>query len=466
MPSPSDRRTFLQTLGAVGLGAMTGLGGGCSTTAVSIAAPPRQRDRLRAAIIGLGNRGRGLAEWQTPPYADVIALCDVDLRRASPVAKNLEANTRRKVDVVQDYRHLLERKDIDVIVNATCDHWHTRITLDACRAGKDVYCEKPLTLTIAEGWTLQKVVRETGRIVQVGTQQRSGLQFQIACSLVRNGRIGELKQIAVLLPGGDFRPREKSMSDPVPHEVNWDLWLGQTTTVPFSGARLRYFRGWQAYGGGLITDWGAHHLDIAHWGMGGPEVGPLAIEAAGYNPHLGQPDYQDQYFPFAARLEYPSDIELFFLSSYAAAKSSSKSDLHKSELNRIFDRVPEAYRNDKRCGVHFIGTKGRIFVGRDDIEAEGIGELHRVPIAKEGDVRWRATMYEHMHNFLDCVKTRRTPLCPVYEQHRTLIPAHLTNIALRLGRKLRWDPVREEFVGDAEANNLRARPQREPYGIV
>jgi predicted dehydrogenase len=445
---------------------MAGLAGGCSTAAPRASAPPRSRDRLRAAVIGLGNRGRGLAEWQTPPYADVLAICDVDLRRAYPAAKAIETRTARKVDVVQDYRRLLDRADIDVIINATCDHWHTRINLEACRAGKDVYCEKPLTLTIAEGWTLQQVVRDTGRIVQVGTQQRSGMQFQIACSLVRHGRIGQLKQIAVLLPGGDFKPRAKATADSLPAEVAWDVWLGQAPAVPFSASRLSYFRGWQAYGGGLITDWGAHHLDIAHWGMGGAEVGPLSVEAAGYNPQLGQPDYQDQFVPFAARFEYPSDIELFLLSSYAAAKSSAKTEPQLAELQRIFDRVPEVYRKDPRCGVHFIGTKGKIFVGRDEIEAEGIGELSRVPIAKEGDIRWRASMYEHMRNFLECVQTRRTPLCPVNEQHRTLIPCHLTNIALRLGRKLRWDPAREEFPGDPAANALRSRPQRAPYTVA
>jgi predicted dehydrogenase len=204
------RRNFLKALGFGGAGL-------CARFGVPLIAAPaatRRGDRLAGAVIGLGNRGRGLAEWQMPPYADVVAICDVDLRKTTAVAKMLPAKTGRKVDIYQDYPRVLERKDIHVIANATCEHWHTKINIDACRAGKDVYCEKPLSLTISEGQVLQKVVKDTGRVIQVGTQQRSGPQFQIACSLVRSGRIGSLKQIAVILPSGAFRERPPATPDP------------------------------------------------------------------------------------------------------------------------------------------------------------------------------------------------------------------------------------------------------------
>ena len=460
-PVHCERRSFLKTLAVGGAGVFAGL----PVSSQAAPAASARGDRPAGAVIGLGNRGRGIAEWQMPPYADVVAICDVDLRKTAPVARTLRKKTGRTVEVFQDYRRLLERQDIAVIANATCDHWHAKITVEACRAGKDVYCEKPLALTIAEGQLLQKVVRQTGRVVQVGTQQRSGPQFHIACSLVRNGRIGRLKQVAVLLPGGDFRVLPAATPEPVPREVNWDLWSGQAPLHPYSAARLNSFRRWLDYGGGLVTDWGAHHLDIAHWGMGGPEVGPVSVEAAGFSPNYGKPDYPDQFIPFAARLEYPQGIELIFFSSCVAAKSSAKTDAQQEELDRIYRLVPASCRDDKRSGVLFVGSTGTIFVGRDEVTGEGIGELEQVPLPEDGGVRWRACMYAQMQNFLDCVKTRREPVSCVAEQHRTQIPAHLTNIALRLGRKLRWNSAREEFAGDAEANGMLRREQRAPYQI-
>jgi len=287
------RRDFLRTAGVAAM--VSAVPGEASPVPQAI----RTSERPVAAVIGLGGRGQGLAEWQTPPFADVVAICDVDLRKTGKVAQTLAAKTGRKVEIEQDYRRLLDRKDIQVIVNATCDHWHTKITIDACRAGKDVYCEKPVTLTIDEGKILRKVVAETGRIVQVGTQQRSGLQFQIACNLIRNGRIGKLKQIGVIVPGGAFQQSRPCVAEAVPSELNWDMWLGQAPARPYCRARLS-FRNWSDYGGGVVTDWGAHYMDIAHWAMGGEEVGPLSVEAQGYNSDIGKPDYPDQFRPFRA----------------------------------------------------------------------------------------------------------------------------------------------------------------------
>ena len=448
------RREFLKTAaGAAGLAALPA--GGWAQAV-------RAADRPTAAVIGLGGRGSGLAEWQTPPFADVVAICDVDLRKTGKVAQTLAQKTGRKVDVEQDYRRLLDRKDIQVIVNATCDHWHTKITADACRAGKDVYCEKPVTLTIDEGKVLRKIVAETGRIVQVGTQQRSGLQFQIACDLIRHGRIGKLKQIAVIVPGGGFQQSRPCVAEPVPSELNWDMWLGQAPARPYCRSRLT-FRSWSDYGGGVVTDWGAHYMYIAHWAMGGEEVGPLSVDAQGYNADIGKSDYPDQFRPFSARLEYPDGIEVWFLNAYAEPKDEAL----KPVVERIYGKPPEHLRKYQvpDGGVLFNGSQGQIFVGRQLTTGEGIGELENIPLADIENVRWRACLYAHMRNFVDSVRTRQQPLCRVSESFRALIPCHITNIALRLGRKLTWDPKREEFVDDKEANAQLRRVQREPYQV-
>jgi predicted dehydrogenase len=447
-------------------------GGAASLSALAVGeafggqATPRS-ERPLAAVVGVGGRGRDLAEWQTPPFADVVAICDVDLGKTERTVQTVLKNTGRKVEVYQDYRRILDRKDIEVVVVATCDHWHTKITVDACRAGKDVYCEKPLTLTIDEGKILRKVVAETGRVVQVGTQQRSGLHFHIACNLVRNGRIGKLKQVGVIVPGGGFRVSNTTcVEEPIPERLNWDMWLGQAPARPFCRARLN-FRGWWDYSGGVITDWGAHYMDIAHWGMGGEEVGPISVEAQGYNPNLGKPEYSDQFSPFSARLEYPDGVEMWFLNTYAEPRGPDK-DALQPVVDRLYGQVPEQLKKIQvpDGGVLFTGTQGSIFVGRRLVTAEGIGELQDIPLPDASHVRWRADMFSHMRNFIDCVRTRQRPISYVADHHRGLIPCHMTNIALRMGRKLRWDPKREEFVGDREATALLRRTQRKPYEIA
>ena len=459
-----SRRTFLQS---------TGIGGAvlaCSSSARVAAASQqvvRGLDRPVGAVIGLGNRGRGIAEWQMPPYADVVAICDIDLRKTGRVAEEIERRTGRRVEIYQDYRQVLDRKDIHVIANATCEHWHSKINIEACRAGKDVYAEKPLTFTIDEGKILCRVVKETGRVIQVGTQQRSGVQFQVACSLVRNGRIGKLRQIAVIVPGGRHFIGEKAIPSPVPNGLNWEVWSGQAPLHPFSEDRLVY-RHWSDYGGGLVTDWGAHHMDIAHWGMGGEEVGPLAIEAAGYCPNYGKPDYPDTFRPFAARLEYPSGVEMSFFSTPPKVDARQDST-EKTDFDDIYAMVPESLRNyevpDQDGGVLFIGEKGRIFVGRSLAIGEGIGELENLPIPEDRRTTWLSCLYAHMHDFVASVRDRSLPISNVFEQHRTLIPCHLTNIAMSVERKLQWNPETEQFVEDDEANRRLKRVQREPYRL-
>lgn len=463
MSSKPRRRDFLKAAGGT---AFCGSVPGGMFAAAPQAVP--NDDRPVGAVIGLGGRGRGIAEWQMPPYADVVAICDVDLRKTEPAAEAIYKATGRKVDVYQDYRRLLDRKDIQVIANATPPHWHTRVNVDACRAGKDVYAEKPITLTVDEGKILRKVVAETGRIVQIGTQQRSGPQFYIACDLVRHRRIGELKQIAVVLPPASYDHGPGCREEAVPDGLNWDMWQGQAPVRPYCAARLRA-NNYSEYAGGLVTDWGAHHMDIAHWGMGGEEIAPLSVEAQGYCPNLGKPGYPDQFHPFSARLEYPNGIEMWFFSLFREPDEAARAEL-RNAVERVWGKIPENIRNyqvpDGEGGVLFVGTRSSIFVGRATTAGEGVGELARMPIPENQHMRWRACLYPHMQNFVECVRTRRKPISNVAAQHRSQLPCHLVNIALRTGRKLQWDGKREEFAGDREANDQLRRVQREPYRIT
>jgi predicted dehydrogenase len=468
------RREFLATMGAGAAFLANPFSSHALADSSIIPSPLKARssDRPGTAVVGLGNRGRGLATWQLGSYADVLAVCDVDLRRARSVAEDIYKATGRKVETYQDYRRLLERKDIQVIANATPPHWHTKINVDACRAGKDVYAEKPLTLTVDEGKILRRVVEETGQIIQVGTQQRSGYHFQIVCSLVRAGRIGKLKQVAVFVPGGDIRLGETCKESPVPPELNWEMWLGQAPLSPYCESRFRGPMSWWEYGGGMVTDWGAHHMDIAHWGIGGEDTGPLSIEAEGFNPNLGKAGHPDQFLPFAARLEYPGGVEMWFLS---IPPDPVKNPAYKEVIDRVFSKVPDNIRNypshESNSGVLFIGEKNKVFVGRDGAFSEGIGEINnvgrfdRMPLAEDPWVRGYSYLYAHTNDFLTSVRTRQQPISDPIGQHRSQLPCHLVNIALRLGRKLRWDPKKEEFIGDNEANSHLKRSQRAPYKI-
>jgi predicted dehydrogenase len=468
------RREFMST---AGLGAASLLSPLAFTSCKSNT-PVTIKDRPTAAVIGVGHRGGGIATWQFPPYIDVIAICDVDRRRAQVTAEELLKRTGRLPSIYLDYRKLLERKDIDIIANATPPHWHAKITIDACRAGKDVYHEKPLTLTIDESKILKRVAEETGRIIQVGTQQRSTLQFSAVTSLVRNGRIGKLKQVAVILPSRynslvspDVVP---SVPVPVPPELNWEMWCGPSPLIDYCGT-LSGGNRWD-YNGGLVPDWGAHHMDIAHWGIGAKETGPLTIEAEGYCPNLDKLGRKGHFNPFAAKLEYPDNIDVWFMSSYPSSLQDMDSEAREVVINHTYRNVPDNIRNynmpDEAGGVLFIGESGTVFVGRHYVISEEIPELYCIPIGggqpegQPSSENWRWALYPHTIDFVDCVKTRQQPISNVFEQHHSQLPTHLVNIALRCGRKLKWDAKAERFVDDDEANGYLKSNQREPYRIV
>jgi predicted dehydrogenase len=368
----------------------------------AVEAKPRAKvERIGVGCIGLRYQGSVIAH-KASLYGDIVAVCDVDKHVRDPVKAAFGSTPRD----FEDYRDLLARDDVDVVTIGTPDHWHTKMIIDACRAGKDVYCEKPLTLTIDEGKTLRRVLADTGRVVQVGSWQRSDHRFRQAVEMVRAGRVGRLRRVDVVLgknqTGGPF-PRRT-----VPPGFNWDLWQGQTPDVPYIAERTHYtFRWWLEYSGGQMTDWGAHHLDIAQWAIGGD---PIRIDGQAKYP--GVTDGYNVPIDFGVRYHYPDDVIV---------------------------TVSDQGRN----GILFTGDDGRMFVNRGTLEGTPVDQLVSDPLTRESwklydfdnlDRPQRAGKLEaiinHMGNFFDCVAARRTPISDIESQHRSVTTCHLGNLAM------------------------------------
>jgi predicted dehydrogenase len=387
--------------------------------------------------IGLRYQGSVIAH-KAQIYGDIVAVCDVD-RHVRDQAKAAFGSTPASFE---DYRDLLARKDVDIVTIGTPDHWHTKMVIDACRAGKDVYCEKPLTLTIDEGKQLTKVVKETGRIVQVGSWQRSDRRFRLAVEMVRAGRIGKLQKVDIVLGknvvGGPFIPRTR------PSHLNWDLWQGQTPEVPYLEERSHYtFRWWYEYSGGQMTDWGAHHLDIAQWAI---DSYPVEIDGIAKFP----------------KTENGYNVAIDFKASY-----------------RFANGVTMTVKDSGDNGILFTGDEGRIFVNRGKLTGAPVEALSNNPLPPSD---WKVYDFDnstrplregkldaiinHMGNFFDCVQSRRRPISDIVSQHRSVSTCHLGNISMRLGRKVLWNPETEFFVNDPEADALLKRDQRKGYEIA
>jgi len=457
-PVRLHRRAILQrgvSLGAAGL-----LAPYWFTPSSQAAQPSRSKnDRPLIAAIGVGGRGTEILK-SASRFGDVVAVCDADLKNAERARELLGG----KPAVYQDYRKLLdERKDVEVILNGTPDHWHTAINIAACKAGKDVYTEKPLTLTIEEGKLLRQVVHQTGRIVQVGTQQRSDPNFRLACELVRNGRIGKLQRVTVVLPfwstkGGPFAPQ------PVPPHLNWDLWQGQAPERPYCPERVHFnFRWWSEYAGGIITDWGQHHMDIAFWGMGVEDSGPLWVEGTAVFPNEGKPNCYDNPDRFFIKMLFPNDVELLF---FVAHDQKYRESITPQEEAQLFTQTQADLPEKSRNGIMFIGDKGRVFVNRGKAYGKPVEELKDHPLPSNAIRLYESN--DHMANFFECVKTRKPPAATVDVAHRVITACHLGNIAIRLKRRIVWDAAKEEIVGDPEAAQsiYVRRPQRAPYQIT
>jgi predicted dehydrogenase len=395
-------------------------------------------DRPGIGLIGCGGMGKGDAR-NAARHGDILAVCDVDQKHLDQAAQSLAQDGRTPVKY-GDFRKLLERDDIQVIVQAVPDHWHTLINIAAAGAKKDVYGEKPLTLTIDEGRHVIKAVRDNKIVFQTGTQQRSSKRFRLACELVRNGRLGALNQVNVFVPAGlRAGPFKKA---PVPAGFDYDFWLGQAPEAVYYPERCHSnFRWWYDYSGGPVTDWGAHHNDIARWGIG--LDGPVAVEARVVTP------------PLPGGYTIPSEYEAA-LTWANGVRQIVKTTTDDSPYGTVINEAGQ------RNGIKFIGTDGWIWVNRDEITASDPGLL-TAPLP-ENAVRLAASD-NHMGNFFDCVRSRQDPVANVETGHRSACVGHLIIIALRTGRKLQWDPQREKFTGDGAraANQHLARKMRKPY---
>lgn len=403
-------------------------------------------EAIGVGAIGVGGRGSGIGH-EAARFGVMLACADVDKTHAEKFAARYEG----RCAVFTDYRKLLDRKDIQVVTIGTPDHWHTKIAVEAMLAGKDVYCEKPLTLTIDEGKILRRVVAQTKRVFQVGTQQRSDRRFLQAVAMARSGRLGTpLKatcSIGAGPKGGPF-----PTSDPPP-ELDWDFWLGQAPLVPYTKERCHgTFRWWLEYSGGKLTDWGAHHVDIAQWGIGCENTGPIEVEGQGEFPTL--PENFDPVAFFAGRIKLTN--------AYNTATTFRCTLKFANGSTIIVQHGPDN-------GVWFEGPHGTIFVNRGRITGKPLEELTKAEqqwLEEEVVKLYKGRQLKgHMANFFECVRDRGEPISDVASHHRELSSCHMCNIAMLLKRKLRWDPEKEEFIGDEQANALLSRPQRKPYTI-
>ncbi len=466
MPNhPLSRRGFCSSaaLATVALGA--------SVNPIRAAEPTSKNDRPQIGWVGCGSQGAGDAS-RAKRFGDIVAVCDVDKDRATAGNARLCGGQAAQY---QDYRELMARDDVDVIINGTPDHWHTAINIAACRAGKDVYTEKPLSLTVDEGKKIRQVVEETGRIVQVGTQQRSGAAFQTAIELVRNGRLGKIKQVWVPVPYFGSKVEPFTTSEP-PASLDWDLYQGQAPEHTYCPQRVvRNFRWWYEYAGGMCTDWGAHHVDIAQWGLDMDRSGPTSIDARGIFPNQGQENCYNTADRFFSKMTYANGVELLFFTAINNRRGFGGvvEETSEEQLDWLFgEDGTEEMRQYKTSGILFVGDQGRIFVNRGRVVGKPVEELAENPLP---DDAWRVTPrvnpsqrdihLNHVANFFACVKSRQEPVAPVRIGHRSATACHLTNISIRLGRALTWDPEKEQIVGDDEANGYLAREQREPYTI-
>ena len=433
---PSSRRALLKALG-VGTVAASLPKWFIEETldAAEPQAPKSANDKPNVALIGCGGRGRADAH-EAAPFCNIVAVCDVDDRHAQAAAGEFKAKP------YHDFRKVLERDDIHAIITGTPDHWHTLVNLAALKAGKDIYSEKPLTLTIDEGKHLVEAVKKSGRILQVGSQQRSDPKFRLACEVVRNGRIGKLKEISVILPaglyGGPFNTR------PVPPGLDWDMWLGQTPKLDYVPERCHStYRFWWEYSGGIVTDWGAHHNDIALWAMGLDDSGPITVN--GKRSVDMVPGGYTAFSQYHIEYTYANGVQHHCYSTPDDGVGGS-----------IVHMGPGTLHN----GVRFDGSEGWVWVTRGELRASKPDILEE-PFSSSATRLYASN--DHKGNFFDCIRTRRQPAAPAGVGHRSVSVCHLGVISMRIGRPLSWDPDKQQFINDEEADKWLSRPQRAPY---
>jgi myo-inositol 2-dehydrogenase / D-chiro-inositol 1-dehydrogenase len=417
-------------------------------------------NKINIGHIGCGRIARTHDMQETLPYdsARYVAVCDLDSKRLADAKKLIENYYTRKtgspgyVDVKMygDYHDLLANPDIDAVIISTPDHWHAQPAIEAALAKKDIYLQKPTSLTITEGRLLSDVVRKQGVILQVGTQQRASKQFRVAAELVRNGRIGKLHTVKIGLPGDPSGPAAPEM--PVPQNLNFDFWLGSTPQVYYTEMRVHpqndYGRpGWlrcEQFGAGMITGWGQHHFDSAAWGMDTEYTGPVSVEALAEFPKSG---LWNVHGDFMVKAEYANGITMYTSGGFPN-------------------------------GIRYEGTDGWIFVSRGDYVATpndpGASGTRakaldasdpKILTSEIGENEIHLYKIDNQHgNWLDCIKTRKEPISPVEIGHRACTVCLISHIAMKIPGKLEWDPITERFRNNKLANSMLSRPQRHPYG--
>jgi predicted dehydrogenase len=428
------RRTFLGSAAAAAAAPYV-----IASTSLGAEGVPPASERLGIALIGSGPQGTGVMRaFMQHDACQVLAVCDVNRARRLPVKKMVEDHyAQRKAGEYKgcadmaDFREVCARTDIDAVIIGTPDHWHALIAIEAARQGKDMYCEKPLTLTVAEGRAVCNAIQRYGRIFQHGTQQRSDRNFRHAAELALNGYLGDIRIVKVAAPGSVRDNGQHKPAQP-PEGFDYNFWLGQAPETPYYD-NVCQSRGWyhmSAYTAGFISGWGVHHVDSAHWGMGVDATGPVELEGKADIPTQG---LYDCACTWDIMLKYTNGLTMHFTS----------------------DNISEH-------GVRYEGAKGWVHVKRGFIDAEPKSLL----TAQMGpNDKHLIESRSHQGNLLDCMKTRQPTVCPVETGHRANTVCLIGDIAIRLGRKLKWDPVKEQFPGDDEASRMLSRAMRPPWNL-
>jgi predicted dehydrogenase len=419
-------------------------------------------NRPRIGVVGCGVRwdkrvfdpaGRYGVGKEFPKYGDIVAVCDVDANRLERAKDVVKGWLGKAPEGTGDYRKVIDDPKIDVVHISTPDHWHAKVAIEAMLAGKDVYCEKPMTLTIEEGQLICKVCKETGAIFQVGTQQRSTPQFVKAIAMIREGRLGKLQRVQCGIGGAPTSP-ELPVAIP-PKHFDWDRWLGPAAETDYlfkanapniakSWSRGHYeFRWWYEYSGGKLTDWGAHHVDIATWGMDKTNTGPVSVEPV--------------------MVEHPVE----FKDGYPIV-SNQYNTATKFNIKAVYkDGLDLTIRHDTDNGILFEGSEGRIFVNRGKLVGKPVEDLASKPLP-EGAIEKiykDRELTDHVANFFDAVSSREEPISDVYSHHRALTTCHLAGIAARINRKIQWNAETESMVDDELAQSFVAREKRQRFKI-
>ena len=417
-------------------------------------------NKIQVGQIGCGRIARvhDLPGTMGHDISRIIAVSDVDSNRMKDGKKLVEDfytgkdGSHHAMDIIMysDYKEMLLNPEIDAVVISTPDHWHVQPAVEAALAGKDIYLQKPTSLTVSEGRLLSDIAREKGTILQLGTQQRSSQQFRLAAELVRNGRIGKLHTVKVGLPGDPSGPEAEEM--PVPENLNYDMWLGETPYTYYTEIGVHpqkgYDRpGWlrrEQFGAGMITGWGQHHFDSAAWGMDTEYTGPISLEAVAEFPKSG---LWNVHGDFMVKAEYENGITMYTSGGFPN-------------------------------GIRYEGTEGWIFVSRGNYQATASDPVARESSSRalnasdpsiltseigENEIHLYRSNEQH-GNWLDCIRSRKEPISPIEIGHRSCSVCLLSHIAMKIPEALHWDPKKEKFIGNDAANAMLSRPQRDPYG--